>query len=319
MPLRNEELNLPPLLQELDSFRASFPHPLEVVLVDDGSVDRSWATIKEHIATRPWLRAVRLRAHRGQTAAMMAGVRSSTGEYVTFLDADLQNDPADIPRLLAPVIADEADVVCGWRRDRKDHALLRTLPSHLANWMIRKVLHVPIHDLGCTLKVFRREYLTSINMVGEMHRFLAAYAQAEGARLMEMEVHHRPRLHGESKYGLSRVGKVLIDLLTVLMLNVYGSSPGYLFGKVAALCFVLGTAMFSVVAYRVLALHRYEATPMVFVSVLMYIASLIALMSGLLAELNVRVLQQVGVYKPYDVRERIGFKEDERCAASSAD
>jgi glycosyltransferase involved in cell wall biosynthesis len=255
---------------------------------------------------------------------MVAGIQASRGEYITFLDADLQNDPNDIPRLLAPVLAGDADVVCGWRRRRQDNLVLRTFPSVLANWLIRKVLRVPIHDLGCTLKVFRREYVESINMLGEMHRFLAAYAQAEGAKLMEMEVTHRPRLHGDSKYGLSRVGKVLIDLLTVLMLNSYGSSPGYLFGKIAAALFAIGTLMFSVVAYRAFVLQRVESTPMIFMMMLMYIAALVALMSGLLAEINMRVLYQVGVYKPFEVRERIGFEGTtaetiDQCAASSAD
>ncbi len=324
IPLRDEVRNIPPLVEQLDSFRSSFPYPIEVILADDGSRDGSWDAIRSASDGRPWLRAIRFRAGRGQTAAMMAGIQASRGDYITFLDADLQNDPNDIPRLLAPVMAGEADVVCGWRRSRKDGALSRTLPSLLANWMIRKVLDVPIHDLGCTLKVFRREYLTPINMLGEMHRFLAAYAHAEGARLMELEVNHRPRVHGESKYGLNRIGKVLVDLLTVVMLNVYGSSPGYLFGKIAAGCFLIGTVMFSIVAYRVLGLHRYETTPMVFGMLLMYIAGLIALMSGLLAEINIRVLHQTGVYKTFEIRERLGFdtpseEKDHRCAASSAE
>lgn len=324
VPLRDEVENVPALIDQLDAFRASFPYTLELILVDDGSRDGSWKAIAERAVSRPWLRAIRFRAGRGQTAAMMAGIQASRGEYVTFLDADLQNDPNDIPRLLAPVMAGDADVVCGWRRDRKDNAATRTFPSRLANSLIRKVLHLPIHDVGCTLKVFKREYIDQINMVGEMHRFLAAYAQAQGASLMEMEVTHRPRLHGESKYGLSRIGKVLIDLLTVVMLNTYGSSPGYLFGKIAAICFTIGSVMFSIVAYRAFVLGRVESTPMIFMMVLMYIAALIALMSGLLAEMNVRVLQQVGVYKPFDVRERIGFDSPsaapiDQCAESSAD
>jgi glycosyltransferase involved in cell wall biosynthesis len=278
VPLRDEMENVRSLIDQLDQFRAGFPYDMELILVDDGSRDRSWEVIRERAATRPWLRAIRFRAGRGQTAAMVAGIQASRGEYITFLDADLQNDPNDIPRLLAPVLAGDADVVCGWRRRRQDNLVLRTFPSVLANWLIRKVLRVPIHDLGCTLKVFRREYVESINMLGEMHRFLAAYAQAEGAKLMEMEVTHRPRLHGDS----------------------------------------------SVVAYRAFVLQRVESTPMIFMMMLMYIAALVALMSGLLAEINMRVLYQVGVYKPFEVRERIGFEGTtaetiDQCAASSAD
>ncbi|HUP45719.1 MAG TPA: glycosyltransferase family 2 protein [Thermoanaerobaculia bacterium] len=306
IPLRDEADNLRPLLAELDAFRASHPWPLEVIVVDDGSRDGSWGVIRDEAASRPWLKAIRFRANRGQTAAMTAGIENSSGQLVAFLDADLQNDPNDIPRLIAPIESDQADVVCGWRRRRRDHAG-RTLPSIIANWLIRKALRLPIHDVGCTLKVFRREYLEAVNLLGEMHRFLAAYAQSQGARVIEIEVNHRPRERGRSKYGFSRVGKVLIDLLTVVMLSSYGSSPAYLFGKIAALLFAFGTVAFGIVAWRVLVLERYETTPMVFVWLLSYISALIALMSGLLAEINIRVLYQVGVRKSYEIRESIGF------------
>lgn len=324
VPIRDEHESIPPLVAELERFRDSFGEPLEVILVDDGSRDGSWDVIRDRAHGRAWIRAIRFRAGRGQTAAMMAGIQASRGEYITFLDADLQSDPADIVQLLDTVRSGEADVACGWRRHRQDNPVVRTFPSVVANWLIRVVLHLKIHDLGCTLKVFRREYIESVNMIGEMHRFLAAYAQAQGARLIEREVHHRPRLHGESKYGLSRTGKVLMDLVTVVMLNSYGASPAYLFGKLAAFLFLLGTVAFGVVSYRVFILHRPQSTPMIFMMMLAYIAGLIALMSGLLAEMNVRVLYQVGVFKPFDVRERIGFGAAEEmtssiCAESSAD
>ncbi len=307
IPVRDEIENIEPLIAELERFRASSFPSTEVIVVDDASRDGSWRSIQAAAAQRPWLKALRFRANRGQTAAMAAGIQHSSGELIAFLDADLQNDPADIPRLISPILADEADVVCGWRRRRQDSAVSRTLPSVIANWLIRTMLHLKIHDVGCTLKVFRREYVESVNLIGEMHRFLAAYAQAQGARLMEMEVNHRARTHGHSKYGFSRVGKVLIDLLTVVMLSSYGSSPAYLFGKIAALLFGFGTVAFIIVAYRVLIEHRYETTPMVFIWILSYISGLIALMSGLLAEINIRVLYEVGARKPYEIRESIGF------------
>ncbi len=307
IPVRDEVDNIQPLISELEQFRASRAGEIEVIVVDDGSRDASWKAIQEAATTRPWLKALRFRANRGQTAAMTAGIEHSSGNLVAFLDADLQNDPADITRLMQPVLADEADVVCGWRRHRRDSAVSRTLPSVIANWLIRSTLRLKIHDVGCTLKVFRREFLESVNLLGEMHRFLAAYAQAQGARVIEMEVNHRPRTRGSSKYGFSRVGKVLIDLLTVLMLSSYGPSPAYLFGKIALVLFAFGTVAFGIVAYRVLIEQRYETTPMVFVWILSYISALIALMSGLLAEINIRVLYQVGVRKPYEIRESIGF------------
>ena len=307
IPVRDEADNIEPLITELEGFRAAQDLPLEVILVDDGSRDGSWKIIQRMATQRPWVKALRFRANRGQTAAMTAGIQHSAGQYIAFLDADMQNDPADIPRLLQPIVADEGDVVCGWRRHRKDNAFSRTLPSVIANWLIRRVLSLKIHDVGCTLKVFRREFLDDANLIGEMHRFLAADAQAHGARLLEMEVNHRPRTRGQSKYGWSRMGKVLIDLLTMVMLSSYSASPAYLFGKVAAVLFGLGTIAFAIVTYRVLIEHRYETTPMVFIWILSYISALIALMSGLLAEINIRVLYQVGVRKPYEIGESIGF------------
>jgi glycosyltransferase involved in cell wall biosynthesis len=307
IPVRDEIDNIGPMVAELEKFSLSQPWSIEVIMIDDGSRDGSWNAIRDAAASRPWLKGIRFRANRGQTAAMTAGIQHSRGELVTFLDADLQNDPHDIPKLIAPIEDERADVVCGWRRHRKDSAV-RTLPSIIANGLIRKTLRLKIHDVGCTLKVFRREYLESVNLIGEMHRFLAAYAQAQGARLLEMEVNHRPREHGRSKYGFSRIGKVLVDLLTVVMLSSYGSSPAYMFGKIAALLLAFGTVAFGIVSYRVLIQQRYETTPMVFVWLLSYISALIALMSGLLAEINVRVLYQVGVRKPYEIRESIGLE-----------
>lgn len=312
IPLLNEEENLEPLVRELDGILPSIPGPVEVIAVDDGSTDRSWQILGELARTRPWLRALRFLTNRGQTAAMAAGIGAATGELIAFLDADLQNDPRDIPRMLAPIVNGEADVVCGWRAQRRDNALTRTIPSILANYVIRKSLDFQVHDVGCTLKVFRRRYIEDVALFGEMHRFLPSYAKTQGARVTEQQVSHRPRHAGTSKYGFERVGKVLVDLLTVKMLNQYGASPAYLFGKIAALFFVLGTAAFALVAYRVLILHRYEATPMLFIMTLLYIAALLSLMSGLLAEINIRVLHQVGGQKHYKIVETIGFGEAER-------
>jgi glycosyltransferase involved in cell wall biosynthesis len=309
IPVRDEIENIPSLIAELADFRAGQPWQTEVIIVDDGSRDGSWEAIKAEAEKYPWLRGVRFRGGRGQTAAMAAGIEHSRGELIAFLDADMQNDPWDIPRMMEPIRNDSADVVCGWRRNRRDAALTRTFPSVIANWIIRKALRLRIHDLGCTLKVFRREYLESVNILGEMHRFLAAYAQTQGGRLTEMEVNHRPRAHGTSKYGLSRIGKVMVDLLTMIMLSSYGASPAYLFGKIAALLFLLGTIAFGIVAYRAFFLGRVESTPMIFMMMLCYISSLIALMSGLLAEINIRVLYQVGVRRPYEVRETVGLTE----------
>jgi glycosyltransferase involved in cell wall biosynthesis len=310
IPVFDEEENLPSLIAEIERALRDLPGSAEVILVDDGSRDSSWETICSLAGGRPWIRALRFLANRGQTAAMAAGMQAARGDMIAFLDADLQNDPRDVVRLIEPIRQGTADVVCGWRADRHDPVMTRTIPSLVANFLIRQSLHLRIHDLGCTLKVFRREYLKDVALYGEMHRFLAAYAYAQGARVEEMTVSHRPRQAGKSKYGLERVGKVLIDLLTVKMLNDYGASPAYLFGKIALLFFILGAAAFGLVAYRALFLGRVEATPMVFIMMLMFITGMLTLMSGLLAELNIRVLHQVGGQRSYTVIDRIGFEAE---------
>jgi len=303
VPVLDEKANLLPLIDELTRALAAVGGASEVVFVDDGSTDGSWAVIEEIARTRSNVSGIRFLANRGQTAAMVAGIAESRGELIAFLDADLQNDPGDLVRMIAPIVAGEADLVCGWRRDRKD-GLSRTFASRVANAMIRKSFSLKIHDLGCTLKVCRRVFLDEIQLYGEMHRFIPIYAQAQGARLIEMPVNHRPRAAGVSKYGMNRIGKVLVDLLTAKMLNSYGSKPAYFFGRIAMTFFVLGTAAFAVVAYRTFALERPQSTPMIFFMLLAYVTGLLSLMSGLLAELNIRVLYQAGGRKPYRVIER---------------
>jgi len=310
IPAFDEIDNLRQLVAEIEAILPLLPGRVEVITVDDGSRDGSWALLQSLASTRPWLKALRFMTNRGQTAAMAAGIAAASGDIIAFLDADLQNDPRDIPKLIEPILNGSADVVCGWRANRHDPALTRTVPSVLANFLIRKSLHFAVHDVGCTLKAFRRPFIEDVALYGEMHRFLPSYAKSQGARIEEVVVAHRPRHAGTSKYGLERIGKVLIDLLTVKMLNEYGASPAYLFGKIAMVFFALGAAAFGVVAYRVLVMHRYEATPMVFAMTLLFITGLLSVMVGLLAEINIRVLHQVGGQRGYKVVERIGFQDD---------
>lgn len=315
IPILNEEENLEPLMGEIEECLPALPGVVEVIAVDDGSTDGSWRRLEELAATRPWLRALRFLTNRGQTAAMSAGIAAARGDLIAFLDADLQNDPRDIARLVRPILDGEVDVVCGWRAQRQDNVLTRTLPSLIANYVIRKSLDFTVHDVGCTLKIFRRHYIEDVTLFGEMHRFLPSYAKAQGARVAEAQVSHRPRHAGASKYGFERIGKVLIDLLTVKMLNQYGASPAYLFGKIALAFFVLGTLCFGLVAYRALILGRVQSTPMIFIMTLCYIAGLLSLMSGLLAELNIRVLHHVGGQRRYKIVDSIGFSDDDRRGA----
>lgn len=311
IPLFNEAENVEPLVSEIDAVRSSLPGDIEVILVDDGSRDGSWEAVRRASAGRDWLRALRFLGNQGQTAALAAGIEAARGSLIAFMDADLQNDPRDLAGLIQPILEGKVDVVCGWRVRRKDDAISRKIPSVVANFLITRALGLRLHDLGCTLKVFRSVYLEDVHLYGEMHRFIPSYAQAQGARIIEAAVNHRERRFGQSKYGFTRVYKVLIDLLTVKMLNSYGAKPAYFFGKIGIFFFALGTAAFSVVAYRALALGRTESTPMIFIMMLMYVASLICLMSGLLAEINIRVLHAVGERRPFRVVDRIGFPEPE--------
>ncbi len=297
-------------MREIEETRSTLPGECELILVDDGSRDGSWDRVREAAGGRPWLRALRFLGNQGQTAAMAAGIENARGELIAFLDADLQNDPRDLPRMLTEILDGRADVVCGWRARRKDRALSRILPSLVANFLITHALGLRLHDVGCTLKVFRRVYLENVELYGEMHRFIPAYCAAQGGRIVEVEVHHRPRLHGESKYGLSRVYKVLIDLLTVKMLNTYGSKPAYFFGKLGFVFFGLGTAAFLLVAWRALFRGHPESTPMVFFMLLMYVASLVCVTSGLLAEINIRVLHRVGGKRSYRIIDEVGKRPE---------
>lgn len=300
IPVFNEVANLDLLIAELES--ADLPHPYEVILVDDGSRDGSWAKIESAASTRPWLRGLRLVSNRGQTAAMVAGIDNARGQLIGFLDADLQNDARDLKPMVASILAGEADMVCGWRAKRHDHAS-RTIPSRIANQLITRAFGLKIHDLGCTLKVCRREFLEEMKLYGEMHRFIPCYVQSQGAIIREQVVSHRPRRLGESKYGFERIGKVVMDIFTTKLLNTYGAKPAYFFGKIALIFFAIGAAAFSVVAYRVIVLDRPESTPMIFIVMMTYMTGLICLVAGLLAELSIRVLHEAGHRSIYRIVE----------------
>ncbi|MCX7590431.1 MAG: glycosyltransferase family 2 protein [Kiritimatiellae bacterium] len=245
VPVLDEVENIGPLCRHLHEVLSATGRSYEVILVDDGSTDGTWNKMLELAGQYPHLRCVRLRTNFGQTAALSAGFHQSTGEIVITLDADLQNDPADIP-LLVQRIEQGADVVCGWRKKRRDPLLTRRLPSAVANRLISKFTGVALHDYGCTLKAFRREILRDIKLYGEMHRFIPALAKWVGATLEEVEVRHHPRRHGRSKYGLGRTTRVLLDLLTVKFLMRYSQGPMRIFGKLGLLFGVPGAVLLTV-------------------------------------------------------------------------
>lgn len=223
-PLYNESQNVVPLVDWILQALDSYPHSFEILLVDDGSADNTWDQVRAAAGKDPRVHGLHLGRNVGQTAAMMAGFDHARGRVIVSLDGDLQNDPRDIPALVQKL--DEGyDLVCGWRRQRQDKLLLRKVPSWVANRLIRRLTGVPITDNGCSLKAYRRELLDRIPLYAEQHRFIPALSASVGARIAEMPVRHHPRRFGESKYGLSRTVKVLVDLLTLKMITTFRSRP----------------------------------------------------------------------------------------------
>lgn len=230
VPVYNEAENVQLLCEKLHAALSMTGRSYEIVLIDDGSTDGTWEKLRENARKLPNFRLIRLRRNFGQTAAMSAGMHEARGDVIVTLDADLQNDPADIPLLLERM--DKGfDVVSGWRKERKDKALSRRLPSMIANKLISRVTGVHLHDYGCTLKAYRREVLDNIELYGDMHRFIPALASSGGCKVDEVVVRHHPRRFGKSKYGLARIVKVVLDLLTVSFLLRYSRSPIQIFGK----------------------------------------------------------------------------------------
>lgn len=249
VPIHNELENIPLLHERVTAALQPTGLEFELVLVDDGSKDGSTQLLRELAAKDKRVRVIELRRNFGQSAAMLAGIRESSGGYVVTMDGDLQNDPADIPRMIAK-LSEGFDLVHGWRRDRKDRWLDRKLPSLLANKLISRVTKFSVHDLGCTLKAFRREVAVELELYGEMHRFIPILADMRGAKCVELEVQHHPRIFGKTKYGIDRTVRVLLDLITVAYLKRYATSPMKLFGRWALLSCVVSCLMLAAAAVQ---------------------------------------------------------------------
>src|SRR5512142_1932507 len=289
IPLFNEEPNVRPLLDELFGVLRALGRGHEVICVDDGSRDRTFAILSEIAREQPTLRVIRFRRNFGQTAAMSAGMEAARGEVVIPMDGDMQNDPADIPRLLEE-LARGHDVVSGWRRNRQDREFGRKLPSRIANRLISKVSGVALHDYGCSLKAYRRSVLDGVRLYGEMHRFIPVYASWQGARVTELVVNHRPRRSGRSKYGLGRTLKVLLDLLVVKFLASFLTRPIYLFGGAGLAALSCGLVTFgAALFYKVSGQKDFVETPLPLLAVAFALAGVVCLLMGLLAELVVRI------------------------------
>jgi len=307
IPLYNEEESVPQLYEELTATLEATGHPYEIIVVDDGSSDSSFDHLQRLHRLDPRLKVIRFRRNFGQTAAFAAGFDAAQGDVIVTLDADLQNDPADIPRLLTK--ANEGyDVVSGWRVKRRD-PFHRRLPSQVANWLISRVTGVRLHDYGCSLKVYRREVVKNIRLYGELHRFIPAIASWMGVSIAEIPVNHRPRSFGQSKYGtVTRTVKVFLDLLTVRFLLSYATRPIHVFGGLGMLAVGAGSALGLYLSYVKLVLKEDIGNrPLLTLAVLLMIVGVQMISMGLLGELVVRTYHESQNKPIYVVRERLGF------------
>lgn len=307
IPVYNEEENLVALGAEVSGALDALGKSYEVILVDDGSRDKSWEFIQDLVKKYKGFKGVRLGRNAGQTAALLAGIQHAQGELIVCLDADMQNDARDVPKLLAKL--DEGyDVVSGWRKDRHDRFLDRKLPSIIANSLISRITGVNLHDYGCTLKLYKAQYLKPLRLYGEMHRFVPAFAGFLGARIAEVPVNHRPRTAGVSKYGIARTFKVLLDLMTVKFMDAYLGKPIYLFGGGGVGMGLLGVAFGFYTLYKKFYLGIFvKDQPLFQVSIFCLLIGFQMVLLGLLAEILVRIYYDLKDMRPYFVRETAGL------------
>ena len=307
VPIYNEEENIPLLVETISAALADSRLDYELILVDDGSGDGSFPLLKGIAESDPRVRVIRFRRNFGQTAAMAAGFDAATGRVVVPMDGDLQNDPADIPRLLARI--DEGyDVVSGWRKERRDTFINRRLPSILANGIISAMTGVRLHDYGCTLKAYRREVLEGINLYGEMHRFVPALASQVGARVTELPVRHHPRLYGKSKYGISRIMRVVLDLMTVKFLLTYSTKPIQLFGKWGIYTLFAGVLSGAATVYmKLFEQVNMNRNPLLILTGFLLFMGVQFIVLGLLGELNARTYYEAQGKPIYVVKEKINL------------
>ncbi len=310
IPVYNEEETIPYLFKAINDAMEDFAKDWELILVDDGSKDEGFKILEQIAEQDPdHVRVVGLRRNFGQTAAIAAGIDHACGEIIVLMDADLQNDPADIPLLLEKI--DQGyDVVSGWREKRKDNFITRTLPSMFANKLISWVTGVHLHDYGCTLKAYRREVITGFRLYGEMHRFIPVYANSVGAKLIEIPVRHHPRKYGKAKYGLDRTLKVILDLFTVKFLNSYAQKPIYLFGGTGAILMIVSSlVLLYLFIRRIFFAVSVLASPLFIISAMFFILGFQSILMGLIAELLARTYHEAQHKPTYTVRKRIGVSD----------
>ncbi|WP_027192366.1 glycosyltransferase family 2 protein [Fundidesulfovibrio putealis] len=292
IPVYNEEDNVLPLHQKITEALDSMGQPYEVIIVDDGSTDNTAQRLKELAKSDNRLKVIHLRRNFGQTPAMMAGIDAATGDILIPMDGDLQNDPHDIPKLLAK-LAEGYDVVSGWRKDRQDHPLKRNLPSRMANRLISFISGVHLHDYGCSLKAYRKAIIKNVKLYGEMHRFVPIYAAWQGAKVTEVGVTHYPRVHGVSKYGFDRTIKVILDLIVVKFLDKFAHKPMYLFGGFGLVTFLISFLLFGLMLYlKIFANKSFIETPLPMAVTLFTLMGFMSIFMGLIAEILMRTYHE---------------------------
>ena len=307
VPFYNEADSVTTLVREIGTAMAAVAYPWEAILVDDGSSDatprRLAAVVEEDAAGR--FRVLTLQRNFGQTAAMQAGIDHAAGSVIVTMDGDLQNDPADIPRLVHRLVTEDLDLLVGWRRNRHDNLWLRVIPSKLANRLIGNVTGVPLHDYGCSLKVYRGAVIKRVRLIGEMHRFIPAWVAVHTApaRITEEVVSHRPRTHGTSKYGITRAFRVVVDLLSVYFFLRYLSRPGHFFGRIGLVVGSAGGLILAWLAYVKLVLGEDIGTrPLLMLGILLVVVAVQFLTTGVLGELSARTYFATSGNLPYVVR-----------------
>ncbi len=298
IPVMNEEDNVKPMIEAVDAALTGYDY--EVIFVDDGSTDATRQRIKENLNDRVQL--VELRKNYGQSTAMAAGIDFSTGTYVTMLDGDLQNDPTDIPMMLEKLKAEDWDVVAGNRKNRQDGAVLRKLPSKIANAIIRSMTKVYIQDYGCTLKVFKREIAEDLGLYGELHRFIPVLASMQGAKIVQVDVKHHPRRFGKSKYGLGRTFRVMSDLVTMVFFRKYSQKPMHLFGTMGFISLILGILINIYMLILKIMGEDIWGKPMLLLGMILLLGGIQLITIGILAEISMRTYYESGSKKTYQVR-----------------
>jgi len=309
IPIYNEEESVEKLYQKIKETMDKLPHEYEILTIDDGSTDNTLKKLKDLASKDKHLKVISFKRNYGQTAAMFAGFQYASGDVIITMDADLQNDPADIPLLLQKM-EEGYDVVSGWRKDRKDPFLSRTLPSKIANYLISNVTGVHLHDYGCSLKAYKKDIAKNFRLYGDMHRFLPALAKGLGAKITEVPVSHHPRLYGKSKYGIGRTVRVILDIFLVKFLNEYINKPLYAFGGIGFILSGLGFLSGLYLSYDKFINHQeIGQRPLLFLTVLLIISGLQFISTGIIAEVITRTYYESQDIKPYRIKDVVNLEQ----------